>query len=700
MPSSDTSTRIDIGRNRLAKESSEYLRQHADNPVDWYPWGDEALFRARREQKPIFLSIGYSSCHWCHVMEHEVFENAEIAAYLNEHFICIKVDREERPDLDRIYMEAVQLLTRSGGWPMSVWLTPDLEPFFGGTYYPAETFFDLIQKLDHAWNENRDQIEDTASQLHGFISRNTASSHPESFKIDAINAIGEQALEQIDSLHGGFSGSTKFPLPVRWQMLLHLYRRTGDMRYSKAVRDALIAMASGGVQDHIGGGFHRYSVDASWTVPHFEKMLYDNAQLASLYTEAAAMFSEKALFGHVAQRTLDFMLAEMYDAENGGFYSSFDADSGGEEGTFYVWTPEEITSIVGERDSEALMMLFGITREGNFEDKNRTVLTRRYPYEEVSARTDRPVEELKALVEKHRKSLYEARKKRVPPRLDKKIVTSWNGLAISAMAHGYRVFGDRRYLEAAEKTAAFLRDKHWNGRKLIRSSTDGSPSGNGVLDDYSFLGNAMIDLFSATGNKRHLAWALDFANVLKQSFRHEDAGFYHTFISDEAPLGRQVEIIDNVEPSGFSMALRVFLRLAALQGSSEYLIMIKEDIEAYAEIIKKVGLEMAGMVDVALLLRGPMYELVVVRPPDPEGKLPKRSSLRKHVDEMLPPYVQMIPLEDDLPTDDLLTLLPTISDKAAISNSVTAYLCRFGTCNAPTSEIQELHDQLLEDWKI
>jgi uncharacterized protein len=698
MSSPDTINTRSTVRNRLANEASVYLQQHADNPVDWYPWGEEALLRARREEKPIFLSIGYSSCHWCHVMEHEVFENEEIAAFMNMYFVCIKVDREERPDLDRIYMEAVQALTRSGGWPMSVFLTPELEPFFGGTYYPPDHFLDILQRLNGAWEDNRNQINETAAQLHAYISRNPISANPESIDLDDIKQIGENALGQVDHLYGGFEGRMKFPTPLRWQMLLHMYRRTGDMRYSKATRDALIAMSSGGLQDHIGGGFHRYTVDSSWTVPHFEKMLYDNAQLASLYLEAAAVFDDKALFGRVARRTLDFMLDEMYDSEQGGFYASYDADSGEEEGSFYVWTLAELQAVVGHQDAEALAMLFGVTAQGNF-DGNRTVLTRRYPYEDVAFRTGRPIEELKALAEKYRTELYEARAKRIAPNLDKKIVTSWNALAISAMAQGYRLFGDERYLQAAEQTVRFLKSKHMSANSLVRASTDGNNSGPGILDDYAFLANALLDLYAASGDEAHLAWAVELTAMLKQRFRHEDNGFYHTPVAFEAPLGRQVELVDSVEPSGLSMALRVFLRMASIEGNVEYLELVRDDLEAYAEFIKKAGLEMAGWIDVALLLNGPMYDLVIVRPSDGTVELPKRSELRASVDQLLAPYIQMIPLEDDLPTDRLLHLLPTIGDKQALDNHVTAYLCRFGTCEIPTSDSDQLRTQILTDWK-
>ncbi len=685
-------------RNRLAREASAYLRQHAKNPVDWYPWGEEAIRRARREDKPIFVSIGYASCHWCHVMEREVFDNEEIAAYLNEHFICIKIDREERPDLDRIYMEAVQLMTRGGGWPLSVWLTPELQPFFGGTYYPPDSFYNLLQRLHFAWDENRDQIDETAEQLQAYISRNPMSANPESFTMYNVKEIGETALKMMDNLYGGFQGGMKFPVPLRWQFLLHLYRATGDKRYSKAVRDALVAMASGGLQDHIGGGFHRYTTDASWTVPHFEKMLYDNAQLASLYLEMAAVCDDKALYSRVAKRTLNFLLNEMYDEELGGFFASFDADSGGAEGSFYVWTPAEIKAVVGPKDAEALCMLFGVTEEGNF-DGNRTVLTRRYPYEDVVARTGRPLEELKALVEEHRKPLYYARSRRIPPTLDKKIVTSWNALAVSAMVQGYRYFGDERYLNAAEKTVAFLRKHHWHDRALVRASTEGTTAGDGILDDYAFLANALIDLFQATGNADHVVWADELTGIMQRRFRHESAGFYHTSRNTEAPLGRQVEILDNVEPSGLSMALHVLLRMAALQSDQTYTEQVSTDIEAFAQIIKKAGLDMAGWVDAALLLLNPMYELVIVRPIETTAELPKRSALRQSVDELLPPYVQVIPLEDDLPTPDMMNLLPGIGDKPALDGQITGYVCQFGQCNAPTSSIDQLTQQLLAEWK-
>jgi len=426
--------------NRLAAEASLYLRQHAQNPVDWHPWGEEALERARREDKPIFLSIGYSSCHWCHVMEHEVFEDDGVAAVLNAKFVCIKVDREERPDIDAAYMDALQAMTGSGGWPMSLFLTPGLEPFYGGTYIPRDGFLQLIERIDLVFREKRDELQGSAAEVSAAVNRRPPGGQGEPPDAEALTAAARKALAGVDPAWGGFGGRQKFPTPPRWRFLLHHYRKTGDEDAARALRLTLDRMADGGIRDQIGGGFHRYAVEPTWLVPHFEIMLYDNAQLASLYLEASAALDEPR-YRETALDVLDFLAREMRDPA-GGFHASFDADSEGGEGRFYVWTPGEIEQIAGAADGPALAAVLGVTEEGNFE--GRSIPTRRADIEDVARRFGRDPGELGGLFAEHREALRERRGRRSPPALDPKIVTAWNGLAIGAFAAAHAVTALRR----------------------------------------------------------------------------------------------------------------------------------------------------------------------------------------------------------------------------------------------------------------
>ena len=503
--------------NPLKDSSSVYLQQHAKNPLEWYPWGDEALERARLEDKPIFLSIGYASCHWCHVMEHEVFEKREVAAFMNEHFVNIKVDREERPDLDTIYMSAVQSLTGRGGWPMTVLLTPSLKPFFGGTYFPKERFMRIVTDAHARFQDERSQVESEGDEIYAKIARSADPNPKTKIHENALKAVVSRSLSSFDLEWGGRKGRMKFPTPVRWRFLMHSWRRWGSDEVEAGVRKTLDMMASGGIQDHLGGGCHRYTPERTWLVPPFEQMLYDNAQLASLYAEAASAFQEPRYLA-VAVKTLDFMLKEMHDPK-GGFYASYDADSGGEEGTFYVWTPKQLKALTTPQDGEALALLLGVTEGGNFEHKT-SILTWRSSYDEVAKKTGRRAKEIEALWETWQPVLYQARAKRIWPGLDKKLVTSWNGLAIGAMAIGFQATGDTRYLDAAEKSADLLWRLHRRAEGgLYRASNGGEALETAVLDDYAFLAGGLVRLFEASGALRHLQRAKTLIQEAEARFR-------------------------------------------------------------------------------------------------------------------------------------------------------------------------------------
>ena len=580
--------------NHLKSEKSLYLRQHAHNPVDWYPWGKEALKRARGEDKPVFLSIGYASCHWCHVMEKEVFEDDEVAAFLNEHFISVKVDREERPDLDHVYMQAVQMLTGGGGWPMSVFLTPDLKPFFGGTYFPKDHFLALIQRVHQVYLQDRGLVNQQAATLHRTIAGGIKLSGEQPIDRESLDAAARSAILQFDSQWGGVAANMKFPTPLRWMFLLDYYRKTGERGYADMVKKTLDQMGSGGIHDHVGGGFHRYTTEPTWLIPHFEKMLYDNALLASLYLQAYAVFGEKR-YAEIAQDTLDFLIREMSGRE-GGFYASFDADSGGQEGSFYVWTPDEIHRVAGPEDGPVLARWLGVTAEGNFEGKN--ILTRR-----------RSVAGAEALFDKHRPALREQRSKRERPLLDRKIITAWNGLAISAFAQGYAVLGEERYRRAAEKAAEFVLENHLesNGRLLRASTHKLATADEGILDDYAFLAGGLLELYRATGNLRWLRRAIGLIDYVRIHFVHPRGGFYMTSRSHSAPVGRPVDVFDNARPSGSAVMLQNLITAAALTSKQIYRREAEKMLRAYSEIMKKARLEMAWWYDAALRISGPFY---------------------------------------------------------------------------------------------
>ncbi len=677
--------------NHLTSETSVYLRQHAHNPLDWYPWGEEALARARREDKPIFLSIGYSSCHWCHVMEEEVFSKDDVAEFMNANFICIKVDREERPDLDSVYMEAVQAMTRSGGWPMSVFLTPDLKPFFGGAYFPHGPFMELTRQIHQLFTTRRDDLEAQAGKLSGLLSRGPRVSGGGAVRDPVLTAAAELALRSADERWGGFRAGQKFPTPLRWRFLLHRYRKTGDHRYGRIVRTTLDQMGSGGIHDQIGGGFHRYTIEESWLIPHFEKMLYDNAQIAGLYTEAAVVFAD-ARFGEIARQTLDFILREMTD-ENGGFYGSFDADSGGEEGTFYIWSPQEIEAVAGAEDGPALAMLLGVTEAGNFEGKS--IPTRRVPAAAVAERFGRPESEIAGLIDRWRPVLRERRAGRVRPGLDVKIVTSWNGLAISAFAQGYAAFGDPQYRAAAENAADFLWAHHrgTDGR-LLRASTHGATGGEAVLDDYAFLADGLLELYLAAGRHELLVRSLALLETALELFAHPEAGFFLTPEALEAPLGRQVEFFDSVRPSGNSMMLRTLLRTSALTGNTGYWERVEKALAGHADLIERSQMEMAGWLDVAQSYLGPFYEVIIAGDPAAAETAEMVSAFRK----LLPPHAVLVTVPGSGASEEIAALLAPAAGKTAVNGKATAYVCRLGACRLPTSDPDDMRAQLLEGW--
>ncbi len=680
------------GGNHLQEEPSLYLRQHAHNPVDWHPWGDEALALAGRTNRPIFLSSGYSSCHWCHVMEDEVFEHDDVAEVLNRHFVSIKVDREERPVIDATYMEAVQRLTGRGGWPMSVFLTPDLEPFFGGTYVPRPQFLSLLEQIVQLWRDRPDELEEQARRLAAMIRAEPDVGAAGGLDEGLPARVVARAADAHDAEHGGFDAPMKFPVPVRWNFLLHWYRKTGDPTIEAMLTGTLEAMARGGLYDHVGGGFHRYTVDRAWTVPHFEKMLYDNAQLASLYLEAGAALGRRD-HAAVGVDVLEFLDREMTGPE-GAIYASYDADSGGEEGTYYVWTPPQIVEAVGKGDGPPLAALLGVTDAGNFE-RGTSVATRRVDPGRVADRHDRSPEEVMALFERHRDRLRAVRAGRTAPGLDRKVITAWNGLALSAFARGALATGRADFRTRAESIAAYLGGVHraTDGR-LARSSDGGRVVGRGNLEDYALLGRGLVDLFQLTGEAAHLVWAGEIVDIVRHDFARRDGLWYSAPEGADAPLGRRVDLLDSVVPGGCSAMLDLILTHGAITGDTGVAEQVSRQLSKQARSIEAAGLEMAGWLDVALRLEGPLHEVVLAGDPGDAGF----ESLWRAVAPRLSPAVVLLPVPARGADAELAEIAPTVHGKAATDGHAAGWVCNRGSCRAPATDPLQMEVMTREGW--
>jgi len=605
--------------NHLAHESSPYLLQHQNNPVDWYPWGEAAIEKARREGKPIFLSIGYSACHWCHVMEHESFESEAIAAVLNEHFVSIKVDREERPDLDQIYMNAVQMLTGRGGWPMSVFLTPELKPFYGGTYWPPTSrqgmpgFDQILAAVVDAWQHRREQAIAAAEQLTAELQKVGASEgggDAGALSLDLIGGAMNQLARMFDRTYGGFGQAPKFPHPMDLQLLLATYSRNKQPALLDMVRVTLDRMAAGGIYDHLGGGFARYSVDARWLVPHFEKMLYDNALLARAYTDAYLVTGE-ANYARVVRETLDYVLRDMTDPA-GGFYSTEDADSEGEEGLFYTWTPDEIDAVLGDERGATFGRVFDVTDAGNFEH-GRSILNLPKTLDQCAKIMKRTTEELVHELAQSKKELFAVREMRVHPGKDDKVIAAWNGLAIDAMARAGMALGEPRYVAAAEAAAEFnLREMQQDGR-LLHTWRHGRAKLAAYLDDYAALANSLVTLYEATASERWIDEATRLVDVVLEQFADADGGgFFYTASDHEQLLTRTKELTDSSVPSGNSLAATALLRLGKLLGRRDYLVAAEKTLLAATSVLERAPMAAGQMLLALDRYLGPSHELVLV----------------------------------------------------------------------------------------
>jgi uncharacterized protein len=669
--------------NRLSAETSPYLLQHAANPVDWYPWGEEALERARAEDKPIFLSIGYSACHWCHVMERESFEDPAIAALMNERFVNIKVDREERPDLDQIYMSAVQAMTGQGGWPMSVFLTPDLKPFFGGTYFPPTDsrgmagFPRVLLSVHRAWEERREEIRQSATemteQLQAYGTLPKGSGTLENALLDnAARAI----LRNFDPTHGGFGRAPKFPHPMDIKLLLRHYARTGDTHALHAVRHTLDKMARGGIYDHLGGGFARYSTDERWLVPHFEKMLYDNALLASAYLEAYQTTRDDE-FGRVARETMDYVLGRMTDPD-GAFYSTEDADSEGVEGKFYVWTLAEINEVLGADRAKTFTYVYDVTPSGNWEHQN--ILNLPKTIAQSARMLGRDEDELRAELDASRAELLAVRDRRVPPGKDTKVLVSWNGLMIAALAEGGRILKDTRYLDAAARAAGFILDRmrREDGR-LLHTYRDGRARLDAYLDDYANLVDGLTRLYEATGEPRWIESALELTRVMIDEFSDPaHGGFFYTGHHHEALIARQKDFTDNATPSGNGMAATALVRLGALTGRDDLTQAGRSALESVQLLLEREPAA-AGQSLIALdFLLGPTREFAVIAGSDPAEY---RSVLESIASRFLPHKVVAPATYQQ--AGILESKVPLLADRPPRDGRTTTYICENFACQAP-----------------
>jgi hypothetical protein len=660
--------------NRLAAEPSLYLQQHGHNPVDWYPWGDEALARARALDRPIFLSIGYASCHWCHVMERESFEDAEVARILNAHFVAIKVDREERPDLDAAYMQAVQTLSGGGGWPLSAFLTPDGQPFFGGTYFARDAFVDLLDGIVRVFELQRTQVERSAAELAALVRHAVPPEPAPAVDARALERAARELLVATDPDFGGVGGPQKFATPARWEFALGRLRQRADPPLHKAVRTTLEQMAAGGLRDHVGGGFYRYCVERTWTVPHFEKMLYDNAQLASLYALASRVLDAPRA-AEIAVDTLDFLLDTLRDA-GGGFCASLDADAAGHEGATYLWTPDELAELAGD-DGPALCALLGVSAAGHLE--GRSVPTRRL------------ADEPPGLFERLRPRLREVRARRPQPARDRKVVTSWNGLAIAALCRGHAVTGVARYLQGARAAADFLWRRHrGDDGALRRASTDDRVAGRAVLDDLAFVAAGLLELFAAGQRLDDLQRSVELVEAARRDFAHPEGGFYLTARDDEAPLGHRAEWMDGVEPSGNAVMAGVLLRLAALTGRVDLRQDAERALRRHAALLHTHPLMgMAWLEAAALALEG-IPQLAIAGEPAADDTLRLLAGVRA----WLIPGVTVVHVAAQGASAAQLALMPWLEGKHAIDGRATAYVCEHGRCRTPSRELDEIRAQL------
>ena len=672
--------------NHLVNETSPYLLQHANNPVDWYPWGGEAFAKARSENKPVLLSIGYSACHWCHVMAHESFEDEEIAKLMNENFVNIKVDREERPDLDQIYMNAVQMMTHHGGWPMTVFLTPDAVPFYGGTYYPPQDRYNMpgfprvLIGVAEAYRDKQADILETGQSLINELQRlSTTSGSDLPIEPELLDAAYIGMIRNYDSINGGFGGAPKFPPAMTLEFLLRTHARTGNREALDIVRYSCEKMANGGIYDQLGGGFHRYSTDAKWLVPHFEKMLYDNALLSRVYLHYFQVTQDPNA-RKVVEGILDYVLREMTHPE-GGFYSTQDADSEGHEGKFFVWDIKEIRETLGEEQANLFTSYYNITEAGNFEGKNIPNVTR--PLEELATQRNVPASALEESLNESRQKLFDLREKRIKPDRDEKIITAWNGLMMASFAEAGVVLDRPDFTDAAVRNAQFVTTALRQDGVLLRTWKDGVAKFNGYLEDYAFLSEGLMTLFETTGQFRWLSKALALTETMIAEFWDEEAGaFFFTGKSHENLIVRSKDFFDNATPSGNSVAAMVLLKAGVFTGKEHYRNLATATLREIADQARRYPSGFGYALSAADFLLSTPKEIAIV------GSNP--FDIQPMLEEVWRPYLPNKVVAATFGID----LLPLWQDRPMINDLPTAYVCEHYVCKQPVTELSELAEQL------
>ena len=681
--------------NRLINETSPYLLQHAHNPVDWFPWGEEAFALARHEQKPVLLSIGYSACHWCHVMERESFENERIAKLMNDNFVNIKVDREERPDLDQIYMNAVQMMTQHGGWPMTVFLTPDAIPFYAGTYFPPEDRYNMpgfprvLISIADAFRERPDDISQTAESVLGELKRATALAESnEVLTTDLLDAAYRGIIKNYDATNGGFGGAPKFPPAMTLEFLLHTFYRTGNRQALEIVQHTCRKMADGGIYDQLGGGFHRYSTDARWLVPHFEKMLYDNALLSRLYLHYYQLTREDWA-REVAEGILDYVAREMTDPL-GGFYSTQDADSEGVEGKFFVWSLAEVETLLGKRDAALFAAYYKVTPEGNFEGVN--ILNIKEQLGEVAAREKLTVEQLEAVLVKARKILFTAREKRVKPARDEKVLTSWNGLMLASFSEAGAILDRPDYSDVAKKNARFVLNNLRRDGLLLRSYKDGQAKLNAYLEDYSFYIDGLLTLFETTGE---LEWHIEARNLcdvmIEEFWDDEGGGFFFTGDSHEQLIVRAKDFFDNATPSGNSVAADVLLRLGLLTTNQDYQRRATAILRLAANGMLRYPSGFGRLLCALDFYLDTPKEIALIGAVDS----PQTVSLAR---EIWSRYLPNKVVAQSSPKDtNAFEAVPLLQDRSELDGRPTVFVCEHFACKKPVTTPVELAAQLVRN---
>jgi uncharacterized protein YyaL (SSP411 family) len=680
--------------NRLIDETSPYLLQHAHNPVNWYPWGPEAFERARAEDKPIFLSVGYATCHWCHVMERESFEDEQTARLLNADFVAVKVDREQRPDVDDLYMRAVQMMTGSGGWPLSVFLTPQGEPFYGGTYFPPRagfgrpSFRQVLQGIAQAWKDDRDRMLQSAQGLTETI-RGSVTAGREGIPSPAVLDVAFMMLSRrFDAVRGGFGDAPKFPQPGTLTFLLHWWRRTGRQEALDMVDTALDGMMRGGIRDHLGGGFHRYATDARWLVPHFEKMLYDQALLSTVCVQMYQITGDPK-YAAAARETFDYVLRDMTDA-GGGFYSAEDADSEGREGAFYVWRKDEIEQVLGAREADLFCRRYGVTDAGNFEN-GENVLHAAAPIERLSEDFGASPAELEARLSEARQQLFEHRSSRPRPDRDDKIITAWNGLMISAMAYGGAVLDEQRYIQAARAAAEFVLGALRESGRLMRYFRDGRATEKGFLEDYAFLILGLIDLYEAAFEVKWLREARVLAEQMISLFGDEtEGGFFLTGRDAEQLIAREKPAHDSAVPSGNSAATLGLLKLGTLFIDSQFTREAQRVLDRFSGELAEFPDSLTFMLLALDYRLGPAQQIVIAGGDSPAESQVLIDEVRRH----FLPNAAIIFHEPGSEGRALMWELPFVGNLVPRDGHATAYVCEDYTCRRPVTTVEDLREIL------